>query len=203
MADASTDQYSDNEVKIVLRNNTWPLNSEEVSRDVGQNNFQGRLEGVEADNAYPPQMNVEEAEQILCEAKNSLGVDTAKSKESAGAGNWKSYVERILPDFGSAPAAASNTATAELDDDDDEARSAAGSGFLGGFWDFFGIPENLGFFGIFWDFARLLEYSDIFYVSLRRFWMLLLRALVTHTYNTYERLFRHGDVYKCFFFASL
>ena len=68
--------------------------------------------------------------------------------------------------------------------------------FLGFFWD----PRKSGIFlGFFWDWARLLEYSDIFCVSLRRFWILLLPALVTHTYNTYERLFRHGDVYKCFF----
>ena len=123
-----------------------------------------------------------------------------QSKKSAVVGNWQSILKNILPTFGFAPASASNTAAAELDDDDDEARSAAGSGFLGGFWDFFGIPENLGFFGIFWDFARFFKYSDIFYVSPRRFWiLLLLRALVTHTYNTYKRLFRHGDIYKCFF----
>ena len=74
---------------------------------------------------------------------------------------------------------------------------------LGIFWDFLGNfrdPKKSGIIlGLFWDFTRLLEYSDIFYVSLRRFWILLLRALVTHTYNTYERLFRHCDVYKCFF----
>ena len=81
--------------------------------------------------------------------------------------------------------------------------------FLGSqkIWDFFGIflgffwdPRKSGIFlGFFWDWARLLEYSDIFCVSLHRFWILLLPALVTHTYNTYERLFSHGDVYKCFF----
>jgi len=71
--------------------------------------------------------------------------------------------------------------------------------FLEIFWNFLGSQKIWDFLGFFWDCARLLEYSDIFYVSLRRFWILLLRALVTHTYNTYERLFRHGDVYKCFF----
>ena len=55
-------------------------------------------------------------------------------------------------------------------------------GFLGIFLGFFQDPRKSGIFlGFFWDFARLLEYSDIFYVSLRRFWILLLRALVTHT----------------------
>ena len=67
--------------------------------------------------------------------------------------------------------------------------------FLGFSWDCFGIRKSGIFLGFLWDFARLLEYSDIIYVSLRRFWILLLRALVTHTYNTYERLFRHGDVF--------
>ena len=57
---------------------------------------------------------------------------------------------------------------------------------LGFFWDFFGILH------VCWN---ILIYS----VSLRRFWILLLRALVTHTYNTYERLFRHGDVNICIF----
>ena len=70
-----------------------PLPSEEVSRDAGENNFQGPLEGVEANNASPPQMNVQEAEQILSEASNSLGVGTAQSKNSGGEVDWQSYVK--------------------------------------------------------------------------------------------------------------
>ena len=54
---ASTIRYSDDEAtqpKIVLRNDTLPPESEEESRDAGENNFEGRLEGVEA---APLQMN--------------------------------------------------------------------------------------------------------------------------------------------------
>ena len=61
---------------------------------------------------------------------------------------------------------------------------------------FLGYPRILGFF---WGWARPLEYSNIFYVSSRRFWILLVSDVVTHTYNTSERSYSHGDVYKRFF----
>ena len=61
---------------------SWPSTlhlgcSNEASRDAESlNTFRGQLQ---ADNASP-KMNEEEAEQILNEASNSLGVDTVESK---------------------------------------------------------------------------------------------------------------------------
>ena len=45
---------------------------------------------------------------------------------------------------------------------------------------FLGYPRNLGFF---WGWARSLEYSNVFYVCSRRFWILLLSVIVTHTHT--------------------
>ena len=88
--------------------------------------------------------------------------------------------------------------------------------FFGNSWGL-GIPKKLGIFlgfswgsqksgiflGFFWDFARPLEHSDRFYVCSLRIWMLLLPAIVTHTYNTSERSYSQSDVYKRFFNVCL
>ena len=56
------------------------------------------------------------------------------------------------------------------------------------FWDCFGVEHGL---------SNIL----IFSVSSRRFWILLVSDVVTHTYNTSERSYSHGDVYKRVFYC--
>ena len=81
-------------------------------------------------------MNKEEAEQILSEASNSLGVDTAQSKESAGAGNSQSIVKTSC--------IAAAAALAHAPDDGSAAGSSAASttgGSMAGMAE--GVSENI------------------------------------------------------------
>ena len=68
--------------------------------------------------------------------------------------------------------------------------------WVGIVWDFW-VPNFLGLFRLF------LDNSAKFLNVLGRFWNQRTHHTATHTYNTNERSYRHGDVYTRFFLESL
>ena len=95
---ASTIQYSDIGAMSFVHDDATSMpstlgGSNEASQDA-LDNFRGQFED---DLASSPQMNLNEAEQIMTDVSNSLGVD---SRESAGRGDWQSHKKKILSNFG-------------------------------------------------------------------------------------------------------